>query len=149
LVSLFSSVSLRNLRTFPARLDKDRRLLSKGPQAETLDAMKDRARKFVETSGVSLKYDNDELDDFIDRPGTSLDHKDPNAIAQLLLAKHRGVNPNDTTLKNTRELLKGTIGLLSHDIEDNLIPEIVFKWKELHDEEVKKVTFDNLSSYEP
>ena len=131
----------------------------------TVEAMKARARKFEEVSGVSLKDDDDEdeAEEEIDwsKPFRITEHEE---VARRCMKKHRAVDPRGITVKKLQKLLKALPGYqapaegggVDHNSSsqgvsstDDDFERALELWRAKHQAEVDKVTFDNCASYEP
>jgi hypothetical protein len=117
----------------------------------TVEAMKARAKKFEEVSGVSLKDDDDDEEEPIDwsKNFAVSDHAE---TARRCIQKLRAVNPEGMSVKRFQQLLKTIPGYI--EAKDVAAKEEDFRksmelWKSKRQEEIDKVTFDNCASYEP
>ena len=115
---------------------------------DSVERMKQRAKRYEEATGVALK-DGVEDDDIIcwDDEFTSNDHRES---ARRCLAKFRHIDPKGLSHQKLAMLLKQLRGykeVSAHDPRD--LNAIIDSWIVLHAEEVDKITFSNVASYEP
>lgn len=115
---------------------------------DTIDDMKQRARLYEENTGVALK-EGVEDDDVIcwDDPFTARDHRE---AARRCLAKYRHIDPKSLSAHKIELLLRNLKGYKAIDAVDQAsFASIIDIWIILHGEEVDKITFNNIASYEP
>ena len=138
------------------KLLKDRvpgnRSLNKFERVSKLDeveAMRARAKKYEENTGVALKEGVVDDDDEIDwnAPFSAADTQE---AARRCFAKHRNTDPADLTPTKVRLLLAEVKGYRPDpSLSATACQEVITWWKLLHAKEIEKVTFDNVASYEP
>jgi ferredoxin len=114
----------------------------------TIDAMKERARKFEEVSGVSLKDDDD--DEVEIDWSTSFQISEHSEVARRCLKKLRSFDPRELTVNKFKKVIKTVPGFKeTGDTNDEEWEKALEVWKTKHQEEIDRVTYDNCASYEP
>ena len=113
---------------------------------ETVQTLKRRGTKYEEVPGVSLKEDSDAE---IIMWSTEFTVDETAEAARRLLAKYRNENPNDVSFSKFKRLLLKVEGFSDRGMNDGGLIKILSLWKVLHHEEIEKITFEHLSSYEP
>lgn len=113
----------------------------------THEEMKADGEKFVESAGVELKFQDDsEFIDWNAKVGWDNSHE----IVKRCMSKYRKVVPTDLSVKKAVHLIRGLNGFEDGcNPEDSVIITILAEWKVSYDENLEKVTFESISSYEP
>lgn len=106
---------------------------------DTKEEMLKRARKYVEVTGVSLKFEIEQEQDPAVNNLAQL-------LAQRLFAEHPEVDP--LCLRPSRLLLLAKESCVE-GLNEEEIGKVVDEWNRIRDEEIERVTFDNVASYEP
>jgi len=103
--------------------------------------------KYSRTSGVELKFSTDEeLIDWV----AVLQIGDTEEIVKRCMAKHPAVVPTELTIKKFEQIVSTLPGIqLTEAITKMDFDRIISAWDAAYRENLEKVMFDNLSSYEP
>ena len=113
----------------------------------TLDNLIEDGEKYSQTSGVELKFDGD--DRGVNWEST-VSLNDTLEIVKRCMAKYPSVVPSELTLRKAEVLLKVLPGLdKSEKLTRERFDAIITEWEVAYKENLDKVMFDNLSSYEP
>lgn len=103
--------------------------------------------RFVQSAGVELKFDNFEIPiDWSQRFGWN----DTSSIVSRCMSKYRNLIPNDLPHAKLATCVRSLPGF--DDIsepEKETLREIRSQWQSEYEDNLEKVIFDNLSSYEP
>lgn len=103
--------------------------------------------RFAQSAGVELKFDDSE--ESIDWTST-FGWTDTKSIVVRSMNKYRSVVPSEVPLKQLKVLVRGLPGFVdTKEPTDQVLTDIRSIWQSEYDDNLEKVVFDNLSSYEP
>jgi hypothetical protein len=114
---------------------------------KTVDELIEDGERYSQTSGVELKFDGEVHG--IDW-NVQVSWEDIEEIVRRCMAKYPSIVPTELSLRKAEVLLGNLPGLTKADeLTEESFRKIVERWDLAYRENLDKVMFDNLSSYEP
>ena len=107
-------------------------------------AIKERAQRYIESTGVSLKFEIEDILQCPEEPETDNILK----CARMLFSKYPNVDPESLSSDRFELMAKQTCPSLADDKTANSVL-LLQSWVQLRIEEIERVTFENVASYEP
>lgn len=108
--------------------------------------MKNKGDIYSRTTGVELKYDDD--DDEINW-NTPVDFSNIPELVKRCMSKYPSVVPTEVSVKKVKLLLIKLPGFVDSDVGDEVYQDFLGAWSQAYQNNIEEIMFKNLSSYEP